>query len=111
MSTSTTAPTLSVSATRRVLLSKELCRVLGLKAGHRIDLIPPPRRGGVWHLDIRPRVGKPLTHTPATRPMFFCAHHISRDVLHDGVQVRKRIKLVLADEVAATAGLYRLLEQ
>ncbi|WP_400190696.1 hypothetical protein [Hymenobacter sp. B81] len=104
-------PTLSVSDTRRVLLSKELCTRLGIKAGHRIDLIPPPRRGGIWHLDIRPRVGKPLTHTPSTRPTFFCAHHISRDVLHDGTQVRKRIKLILVDETPDTPGLYRLQER
>jgi hypothetical protein len=57
-------------------------------------------------LDIRPRVGKPLRHTPKTRPNFFTSHHISRHVLHDGVRVRKRIKLRLGVEMADTPGLY-----
>ncbi|GGG34040.1 hypothetical protein [Hymenobacter glacieicola] len=103
-------PTLSVSETRRVLLSKELCTQLGIKAGHLVDLIPPPRRGGAWYLDIRPRVGKPLTHTPNTRPCFFTPYLINRDVLHDGSQVRKRVKLLLGSEVADKPGLYHLQE-
>ncbi|RPD45825.1 hypothetical protein DNI29_16885 [Hymenobacter sediminis] len=103
-------PTLSVSENRRVLLSKELCTQLGIKAGHQVDLIPPPRRGGMWYLDIRPRVGKPLTYTPNTRPAFITTHHITKDAMHDGTQIRKRVKLLLGQEVAATPGLYQLQE-
>lgn len=92
-------PTMSVSITRRVVLSGELFNQLdraikasarplakgepedprrrGLCKGFRLDLIPPPRQG-IWLLDTRPTVGAPLTLSGSTRPQFRTAYHIGQ---------------------------------
>jgi hypothetical protein len=68
-------PTLTVRAPNRVTLSKPLLARIGhLRHGAPVELVPPLRRGGTWHLDTRPTAGRRLCARPGEAARFRSAH-------------------------------------
>lgn len=80
-------PPLTVSHTRRVLLSKALVCLLNIQDGQRLDLVPPVRstRGGratLWHLDTQSRTGYPVRLRRDGKAWLTIAHHLGPEHLH-----------------------------
>lgn len=68
-------PTLIVRAPNRVTLSKALCASIAhLRHRAPVELVPPLRRGGVWHLDTRPTAGRRLWARPGEAARFRSGH-------------------------------------
>lgn len=73
--TASSLPTLTVRAPNRVTLSKPLLACIGhLRHGAPVELVPPLRRGGTWHLDTRPTAGRRLCARPGEAARFRSAH-------------------------------------
>jgi hypothetical protein len=59
---------LTVRASGNVTLAKGLLLAIPhLKRHAPVDLVPPLRRGGTWHLDTRPTAARRLSHTETER--------------------------------------------
>lgn len=100
-------------ADRRVLLPKALVRALHLAAGQRLDLVPPPRRGGLWLLDTASRTGLPVRLRPDGKAWLTLVHHLGPEHFHrpnpgtTGTAATARV-LTLHDEDPARPGVYFL---
>lgn len=71
-------PLLVVRLPNWVSLTQGLLRAIPhLKAGAPVELVPPARRGGTWHLDTRPTAGRRLPATGAAR--FRTGHALRRE--------------------------------
>ena len=71
----TPLPTLTVRAPNRVTLSKPLLACIGhLRHGAPVEVVPPLRRGGTWHLDTRPTAGRRLWARPGEAARFRSGH-------------------------------------
>lgn len=112
-------PPLTVSTTRRVLLSKALVIRLNIQDGQRLDIVPPVRatRGGratLWHLDTQSRTGYPVRIRRDGKAWLTIAHHIGTEHLHrPGVGSSKGLalsnrRLRLGKEDATRPGIYFL---
>jgi hypothetical protein len=68
-------PLLTVRAPNRVTLSKPLlARIEHLRHGAPVEVVPPLRRGGAWHLDTRPTAGRRLSARPGEAARFRSGH-------------------------------------
>jgi hypothetical protein len=68
-------PTLTVRLPNRITLSKTLCASIAhLRHGAPVEVVPPLRRGGTWHLDTRPTAGRRLSARPGEAARFRSGH-------------------------------------
>lgn len=119
------APTLTVRVTKRVTLSKALCASIGqLRHGAPVEIVPPLRRGGTWHLDTRPTAARRLSLRPGEAARFRSGHTLGAEhFVQPALAVRKGIKggacgsaaarlaartFVLSTEVPGHPGYYAL---
>ena len=69
------SPLLTVRAPNRVTLSKPLlAHIEHLRHGAPVEVVPPLRRGGAWHLDTRPTAGRRLSARPGEAARFRSGH-------------------------------------
>jgi len=117
-------PTLTVRAPNRVTLSKTLCAsVAHLRHGAPVEVVPPLRRGGAWHLDTRPTAGRRLSARPGEAARFRSGHCLGPEhFVQPALAVRKGTKggalgsagarplrrFVLGPEVPGHPGYYAL---
>ena len=72
-----------------VTLAKPLlCAVPHLRAGAPVDLVPPMRRGGTWHLDTRATASRRLPPTPGKVARFAIPALSREHYLAAGVDAR-----------------------
>ena len=95
-----------------------------LKAGAPIELVPPKRRGGAWHLDTRPTAARNLPAGLGAVNRFYTGHVLRREHFlqpainaRRGAQggalgtagIRDRLFFALGPEVPAAPGYYQLI--
>jgi hypothetical protein len=118
-------PTLTVRSSKRITLSKALCARIGhLRHGAPVEVVPPPRRGGTWHLDTRPTAARRLNLRPGEAARFRSGHTLGAEhFVQPALAVRKGLKggargsaaarlaartFVLGPEVPGHPGYYAL---
>jgi len=115
-------PVLVVRLPNWISLTQALLRAIPhLRAGAPVELVPPIRRGGTWHLDTRPTASRRLPAAGAAR--FRTGHALRREFfllparplatahLHQvggTAGLRSRLTFVLGAEVPGHPGYYVL---